>query len=452
MGLALQGSMTGIVDGPTCDPCHFTDRAKQTNQPPCEAGNNPYTAEGCLDAFYLRTYERSPHGFEPCTDCHELHVLNQSHETHTQTNPKGPDPLDCTYCHDGGGSDLSQCGDCHNIPQPILGNVGQMASSGACDNCHSAGGVFDGVSDVNVGAAPNWEAGIYDTGDVLKSGKDQWCVTCHDDVPASSNADGSGEAAPNIAGDNSTYGYYATGHGRASEYGLMCYQEGVGSGNPGANALCSECHNLGSDHIVAGGDVTRLKSGFENDDANTNCNQCHPPGESAVNPPELYTNSAEYEAAGHGSLKCTECHEVHGMGGAFPAMTEGGCRHCVSCHNGAGLQPYPAAPALPVIVPAHEVASADSCSSACHNVHIPAHGGGPVTFAGCFSEVCHGVNPMHAAHFDTVQGPGFPTDETGCDECHAAGTLQCAAAPLFWDSKLLDETQVCADCHIMATP
>jgi hypothetical protein len=415
----VYGKMTGFFDSALCTTCH---------------------PGAYLD--YYRTYKRVPHG-GPCGDCHDSHPLNQSHMTHTQANAKGPDVVDCSRCH-GLGSDPEQCEGCHWGTGDAISSIDDMVTAGACDNCHSPDGPdgFDGVQM----ALTNWELGAYEGG-LLKSGSEKWCASCHDDDPASSNPDGSGEMAPTMTGNNNTYGYYITGHGlnAGDEYDLMCYQEGSGNGNPGADVICDQCHDSSSDHIVEG-NVTRLKPGFENDDNNSNCNQCHPPGTDATAPPELYTDSPEYEAAGHGGLKCTGCHEVHGLLGAYPAMTGGDCRDCISCHNGPGQEPHPTAPVLPTIVPAHDGEALDSCSSGCHNPHIPAHGGGEPN---CFSAGCHVVGEMHAAHFASDPGPGLPPDETGCNECHAGGDQQCVGVPLFLDSKPFDETQVCGlVCHI----
>jgi hypothetical protein len=418
------GEMSGDFDNLLCTSCHFG-------------------AGGSYPKYY-RTYKRIPHG-GPCADCHDPHVLEQSHTTHTQANPKGPDPLDCSDCH-GLDLDPNKCEDCHSEGHPAISTMENMITVGTCDNCHSPGGEngFDGVQ---MGRA-NWELGPYDGGGLLKSGCEEWCASCHDDDPASSNQDGSGELAPTITGDNDTYGYYITGHGldAEAEYALMCYQEGSGNGNPGADVICDQCHDSDSDHIVSGADVTRLKAGFENDDQNSNCNQCHPPGTDATAPPDLYTNSAEYEGAGHGGLMCTECHDVHGMFGAYTAMTAGDCRDCLYCHNGEGLEPHPAAPVLPTMVPEHDIGSLDSCSSGCHNPHIPAHAGGEPN---CFSAGCHAVSQMHTRHFASDPGPGLPLDENGCNECHAGGDQQCQLSAWFWDNKPFEETLVCGvACHI----
>jgi hypothetical protein len=86
---------------------------------------------------------------------------------------------------------------------------------------------------VNIGAKSNWADGAYD-GNVLKTGRERWCVGCHDDVAANSQQDGSGVSAPNIAGDEvtSTYGFYVSGHGR-----------------PSASKECLDCHDATVDHI-----------------------------------------------------------------------------------------------------------------------------------------------------------------------------------------------------------
>ncbi len=58
------------------------------------------------------------------------------------------------------------------------------------------------------------------------------------------------------------------------------------------------------------------------------------------------------------------------------------------------------------------------------------------------------TSPSHSTHFDSVKGPGFPLNGSGCYECHAAGILQCdESGPKFWDNKLLEATLVCDTCH-----
>jgi hypothetical protein len=426
----LYGMMTVRHDHTLCTSCHGSP--------------------GGTYSEYYRTYKRIPHG-GPCGDCHDAHVLDDpSHMTHTQANPKGPDPLDCSHCH-GLEFDPSNCEDCHDEEGQVISDIDNMIMVGTCDNCHSPGGP-DGFDGVQRGKA-NWALGAYDEG-LLRTGSEKWCASCHDDEPASSNADGTGELAPTMTGDNNTYGYYVTGHGAENEYALMCFQEGSGNGNPGADRICDECHDSSSDHILPGEHATRLKPDFENNQANETCVQCHPEeGTIATSPPELYTNDIDYEAAGHRDKLCTECHDVHGtvtVFGVYPAMTGGDCRSlCLSCHNVVDL---------PETVSAHDENSDESCSSACHNPHMPAHGGGQGDdWSVCFTAGCHTVNPMHANHFDPVDGAGFPVNESGCDFCHSGGTEQCGEHASYFktgaddngDGKYsLPETDVCELCHV----
>jgi len=119
------------------------------------------------------------------------------------------------------------CKDCHNVRNALLFSDNKpLATTTVCDTCHSPGGTFDGVNDQVIGAKSNWKYGIYDNGS-LKTGKEKWCVGCHDNVPSLIK----GAKAPNVTGDGVNYGYYVSGHG---EHG---------------NMSCGYCHNLSSKHI-----------------------------------------------------------------------------------------------------------------------------------------------------------------------------------------------------------
>jgi nitrate reductase cytochrome c-type subunit len=170
-GLALQSHLLALADGPICRSCHDWV-APPPNQAPCNPGDDPYEITGCLEGFYSRSYERVPHTVgaevdESCgvAGCHD--VTQGSHATHSQGTAKGPDPLDCRDCH---------------IDDAM--EVGVMASAGACDTCHSPNGAFDGVNDPDIGAKNCWNNVYEADGETLLSGKEQWCATCHDDVPA----------------------------------------------------------------------------------------------------------------------------------------------------------------------------------------------------------------------------------------------------------------------------
>jgi len=60
--------------------------------------------------------------------------------------------------------------------------------------------------------------------DTLTPGKEMWCISCHD----SGTSVCDGVSAPDIGGDNTTYGYYVNGH---------------------RSRLCSDCHDLTVTHI-----------------------------------------------------------------------------------------------------------------------------------------------------------------------------------------------------------
>lgn len=168
----------------------------------------------------------------------------------------------CTQCHThgtgfrnaGGGAHrrhlpLLSCGSgsqgCHGTyAPPLLGDGQNIANTTVCGNCHSPGGVYDGVNDPVVGAKANWNNGVYEGGD-LAAGKGKWCATCHDESPSVIG----GVSAPNVVGDEdgnygygTGWGYYKTGHGLSS---------GVypSSQEPAANLTCTACHDPDAPHI-----------------------------------------------------------------------------------------------------------------------------------------------------------------------------------------------------------
>jgi len=176
----------------------------------------------------------------------------QSHSTHTETDgedAKGPE-IYCDTCHD-----LAKMPRFKNLDGS--GNH-SLAETDICNNCHSGGGTYDGVSE----AKANWSSSIYlvasgvqgkgPSSHVPKAGKEKWCVTCHDESPGDSKVDNTGVNAPNIAGDEdgaytygSGWGYYKTGHG------LPAGDDYPASGGvtAGANVECSGCHDYAASHI-----------------------------------------------------------------------------------------------------------------------------------------------------------------------------------------------------------
>ena len=131
------------------------------------------------------------------------------------------------------GPQIASCNDCH--PASFVGvftDSKSFAYTNVCDTCHSPGGAYNGVNDPNIGAKPNWALPAFLRGGDFQTGKEKWCVGCHDDVPSVIN----GVSAPNIVGDDIDYGYYKTGHGKYVSESITCLS----------------CHDPDSEHVVDG--------------------------------------------------------------------------------------------------------------------------------------------------------------------------------------------------------
>jgi len=165
-------------------------------------------------------YHRSPVSspIAQCLDCHTLAsvaAINPSHATHLVVDPRGPS-IACTVCH----SNCSQ-GSPH---LKLMADGKPLAQTTACDPCHSKDGAFDGVNDQLIGAKVNWQDGVYQKPERvdLKPGLENWCAGCHDQGTSVCI----GVSAPNVMGDNATYGYNINGH----------------------KIACSACHDLTTTH------------------------------------------------------------------------------------------------------------------------------------------------------------------------------------------------------------
>ena len=103
------------------------------------------------------------------------------------------DPPHVTHLSADRGPGLaSVCTACHTASPGTYANISSSLAD-ACDTCHSPGGPYHGVNDSAVGALNNWD-NLGDPGDAadsliyesdesdgkLKSGKDKWCASCHD--------------------------------------------------------------------------------------------------------------------------------------------------------------------------------------------------------------------------------------------------------------------------------
>ena len=205
-----------LLDGP-CEVCHTTTNY-HTN-----------TGDGKVHFDGTNCTVCHPHFLDDINNYFEPRFSGtQSHITHFD-DPKGPQfrltrPNDyCTYyCHSTSGFDKFK----DNQP---------LATTTVCNPCHSEGGAFLGVSDPTIGAKPNWTDSIYNPAvppelwpSTLKAGKENWCAGCHDGGTSVVNS----VSAPNIMGDNVTYGYNVSGHGR----------------NPDNHIGCVDCHDLTALH------------------------------------------------------------------------------------------------------------------------------------------------------------------------------------------------------------
>ncbi|MEW5804457.1 MAG: choice-of-anchor X domain-containing protein [bacterium] len=91
----------------------------------------------------------------------------------------------------------ADCAACHTTGTPSAADVGYFL----CIPCHSPAGAYDGLDDAVIGARANWgseSSAIYEADGSLKSGKEKWCVGCHDDGLSIIQ----GIRAPNISGQS----------------------------------------------------------------------------------------------------------------------------------------------------------------------------------------------------------------------------------------------------------
>jgi len=297
------------------------------------------------------------------------------------------------------------------------------------------------------------------------------CTSCHD--PSTDHIDG--ETA-------SLYGYF-TGYSNPTGFRLysdsfsrlqLPYNEYV-AGSEGAFALCYKCHDEAV--ITQDDDAEDLTTNFTDYGyiAGTTIDNLH-----------LYhvggPGSNMIALVYHGT--CVMCHDPHGQ--SNPAMTRtdmgdfiyfdaNGCEIAQDADSDSdGIKDWydPDVNMGGAQKSSKGWGSYPMCVNVCHLTAVPPsdpcspysgplgqdgwysrdyeyvrHGGAEDVGPDCFSGGCHRVNKMHADHFVPDPGPGFPMNESGCNQCHADGRLQCAEGPLFADHELLSDTTVCDSCH-----
>ncbi|OGW12475.1 MAG: hypothetical protein A3G93_15375 [Nitrospinae bacterium RIFCSPLOWO2_12_FULL_45_22] len=368
-----------------------------------------------------------------CEVCHTQTAYHRNNDSGDHDHNVG---VKCTNCHlhldgfkggMGGGAHTTHviedygpqisCTDCHGTNNPPMLADGQdLANTSVCTNCHSGDGVGNakGYFGDNPGT---W---------VATEGEAGYCGSCHDTSPGKT---GAGAPAPNIIGDNSTYGVFVTGHGKPSgNYARLSWQDTSATGNPAANKQCGSCHDLTSQHFNTA--TKRLKPGYENDNNNSNCNQCHKPGGSAVAAPQWYTTYADYQNSAHSSNKCSECHNVHGASGNYAGMTKNNKENlCNTCHAGH------AGHALGVSFGKDSKTYSLECIS-CHNVHI-------------VSGLTSAANPNVAAMTKLTNNLEVWGDEASekINNYAGGGTYRTPNGDILSGSQLPDYPSFCLDCH-----
>ncbi len=446
-----------------------------------------------------------------CEVCH-------TQTTHFRNNGTGTDQLhsnmnypagtNCADCHKhvngfggmGGGAHTThvtegygpqlQCADCHGTNNPpVLADGQNLANTTVCTNCHSANGAATAKQYWSTKGSSQRTDGSW----AVVEGEESFCGSCHDETPGNTKGDGTGGNAPNIIGNNTTYGFFVTGHGKSTgNYPGLSWQDTSATGNPAANLQrcgqchgippfdeygwpnppfpptppvtpCSFCHDLTTAHYNTAN--KRLRSGFENDQNNTNCKQCHSfdnsEGTAATSAPHFYTTSADYENSAHKNILCTQCHDVHGASGAIIGMTKLNQEAlCFNCHKdpvSGGIQnnAISGASLADDIQQAfgmsnkHDLGASFTISGktyslqciSCHNVH---------TVTGKYWDADIGLTPVTRFGEDALgnqRNLGSYGDKTGEKMKDYGGTYITPKDEQFNKDQLPNYTQFCQDCH-----
>lgn len=314
--LPADGTMADGNDSDLDGPCEV-----------CHTATNYHTNFGDgtihLDGQYCTACH--PHFSDDITDYFQPSFTGtQSHTTHW-TDPKGPQlgQDTCSVCHLS--SDFSLFAD--GLP---------LSTTTACDPCHSPGGTYDGSAH----AKANWETAVYEeNGADLKTGNDNWCESCHDGGTSLVN----GIYAPDVMGDNTSWGYDQTGHGKFSVGCKDCHDFALEHTDGESRTYSASLDNYRSGYRL-NEDMAVPRDGEIHPDAFRLCTQCHVYS-------EVTGDESNFRDDGSGS----QFHEMHlnWWPAFFAADTDfdgvncidGACQDsamtCITCHNVHG-PPNPA--------------------------------------------------------------------------------------------------------------
>ena len=370
-----------------------------------------------------------------------------SHAAH-MTAENGPGITDCFVCHATlGGTHINGIPSfASGVDANTNGDI-ELSETDVCDACHSPDGPFDGVNDPAIGAVPNWADGVYDGGD-LAAGKGQWCAGCHDN--GTSVVDG--VSAPPVAGDNSTWGYYATGHGRNGIVPCSnCHDPTVAHTDGNADTYSAAADNYQAafrlKDVNGGPPLVVPRDGFDSDDAYTDppywelCFSCHdkyallggptaPAGPynsaefktnfrndaSVIIPDGLDTDIAGYSTGGAVDANSHYTH-TEGPPEFYDSDRDGSVDSygtCVACHNVHGST-------SPVMVRDGKLIDEEpglNFSYVRYDRHDPPQGGGcpdPI--------VMTSAGDVHVAdsHGGVMRADGGPAANGVCNFCHGGG-------------------------------
>jgi hypothetical protein len=215
------------------------------------------------------------------------------HSTHTESWTTTYPPESGADDQRGPGIYCDVCHDTDKMPSFKTGadsdgnGIFSLAETDVCDVCHSPDGAYDGVNDPVSGAKNNWHSeGVYaETGTTLKVGKEKWCVGCHDQGIAIINA----RQAPDIAGNDSTYGFYASGHGAKAQE-------------------CQNCHDITAKHNFDG--QKSYRAALDNYQASFRLKDVD--GQPPLNIPLTEAAGCEFDEGNY--RLCLTCHASQGPG------------------------------------------------------------------------------------------------------------------------------------------